>query len=242
MLLMLYLDRRLWKNVPPFPRNSALGVLVLWIIPLLWHPLVQSQGFNRGIALVLHKLISSVDANDECIDLLYQAWYLNDGALAGNHSASCVLRAMDIMGPALVMDIIEEMGPALGLCIKFAKCELFSSKGNATFPPAVKCSLLPNLDILGTPVGDYLHCSRFITEKCCEKLLASLVDVKGVQSPGGVHITAHVWRFCKLVHLTWITPPSLASNALVSVDEDVRQCFVLCSAIEISDTVETGSA
>ena len=86
--------------------------------PLLWRPLVQSQGFNRGIALVLHKLISSVDANDECIDLLYQAWYLDDDALAGNHSA--VLRAMDIiekMGPALGLHIIEEMGPALGLHI-----------------------------------------------------------------------------------------------------------------------------
>ena len=42
--------------------------------------------------------------------------------------------------------------------------------------------------------------------------------------------------FCKLVHLTQVTPPSLASDALVSFDEDVRQCFVLCSAIEVSDT------
>ena len=31
-------------------------------------------------------------------------------------------------------------------------------------------------------------------------------------------------------------PASLASDALVSFDEDVRQCFVLSSAIEVSDT------
>ena len=39
-----------------------------------------------------------------------------------------------------------------------------------------------------------------------------------------------------MVHLTRVTPPSLASDALVSFDEDVRQCFVLSSAIEVSDT------
>ena len=119
---------------------------------------------------LLHKLISSVEADEECVDLLYQAQYLDDGALAGNRPA--VLQAVHI---------IEEMG-LLWACI--------STLPN---PPAVKCSLLPNLDILGVPVGDYLHCSRFIANKCAEskKLLSSLVDVAG----GGLHIAAHVWRF-----------------------------------------------
>ncbi|KAL5515643.1 hypothetical protein EMCRGX_G000838 [Ephydatia muelleri] len=53
------------------------------------------------------------------------------------------------------MHSIEEMGPALDLYSNFFKCELFSSKGNTSFPPAVKYSLLPNLDILGAPIGDY---------------------------------------------------------------------------------------
>ena len=120
-------------------------------------------------ALVLQTLISSVDADDDCVDLLCQAWYmyLNDGVLAGVHPA--VVRAMHI---------IEEMGSALGLHINFAKCELLSSKGNTSFPPAVKCSLLPNLDILGALVGDYLHCSKFIADKCAEskKLHQSLIS------------------------------------------------------------------
>ncbi|KAL5500201.1 hypothetical protein EMCRGX_G011720 [Ephydatia muelleri] len=150
--------------------------------------LVHSLGFNRGIPWVpysLHwpckKLISGVDADDECMDLLYQAWYLDD---------------------------------------------------------AVMCSLLPNLDILGAPVGDYLHCSRFIADKCAEskKLLTSLVDVAGVDLQVAFTLLCMCGGFCKLVHLTRVTPPSLASDALVSFDEDVRQCFVLCSAIEVSDT------
>ena len=157
------------------------------------------------------------------MDLLYQAWYLDDGALAGNRPA--VLRAMHI---------IEEVGPALGLYIK---CELFSSKGNASFPPAVKCSLLPNHDILGAPVGDYLHCSRFIADKCAEskKLLTSLVDVAGVDLQVAFTLLRMCGGFCKLVHLSRVTP-SLTSDALVSFDEDVRHCFVLCSAIEVSST------
>ena len=217
--------------MPPFSPKFCLGCLGVM------HPLGQissESGVQQGdplgpllFALVLQKLISSVDADDECMDLLYQASYLYDGALAGNRPA--VLRAMHI---------IEEMGPALGLYINFTKCELFSSKGNASFPPAVKCSFLPNLDILGAPVGDYLHCSRFIADKSAEskKLLTRLVEVAGV----GLQVAFTLLRMCGgcciLVHLTRVTPPSLASDAIVSFDEDVRQCFVLRSAIEDSDT------
>ena len=139
-----------------------------------------------------------MDADDESVDLLYQAWYLDEGVLAGDRPA--VLRAMHI---------IEEMGPALGLHINFAKCELFSSKGNTFFPPAVTFSILPNMDILGAPVGDYLHCSKFIADKCAEskKLLTSLVDVD-------LQVAFTLLRmcggFCKMLHLTTVTPPSLA--------------------------------
>eukprot|EP00731_Ephydatia_muelleri_P017684 Em0010g782a len=76
--------------------------------------------------------------------LITFAYYLDDGALAGNRPA--------VLG---AMHSIEEMGPALDLYSNFSKCELFSSKGNTSFPPAVKYSLLPNLDILGAPIGDY---------------------------------------------------------------------------------------
>ena len=98
-----------------------------------------------------------MEVDEERVDLLYQALYLDDGALAGNCPA--MLRAVHI---------IKEIGPSLGLYINFAKCELLSSKGNNSFPPAVKCLLQPNLDILGAPVGDYLHCSRFIANKCAD--------------------------------------------------------------------------
>ena len=159
---------------------------------MLWHPLgrISSEsGVQQGdplgpllFALVLQKLVSSLDADDECAEILLQAWYFDDGALAGTRPA--VLRALHL---------IEDLGPALGLHVNLAKCELFSREGS--FPPDVRCSLLPNLDILGAPIGDYLHCSKFIAGKCAEssRLLSGLVDVAAVDLQVANYPVAHVW-------------------------------------------------
>ena len=55
-------------------------------------------------ALVLRKLVSSIEADDGCFDLSLNLWYLDDGVLAGERSA--VVRALHL---------IEELGPHLGL-------------------------------------------------------------------------------------------------------------------------------
>ncbi|KAL5517148.1 hypothetical protein EMCRGX_G002629 [Ephydatia muelleri] len=69
-------------------------------------------------ALVLHKLVSSIEADDDCINLSFNAWYLDDGLLAGERSA--VVRALHL---------IDELGPHLGLLINYPKCEVFSRNG-----------------------------------------------------------------------------------------------------------------
>ena len=81
--------------------------------PFLWHPLgmITSQsGVQQGdplgpmlFALVLPKLVSSVEADDGCFNLLLNHWYLDDGVLAGDRLA--VSRALNL---------IEELGPNLG--------------------------------------------------------------------------------------------------------------------------------
>ena len=118
--------------------------------PLLWHPLglissecVVQQGDPLGLlllSLALQKYVSSIDADDDCINLLLQAWYMDDGVLAGN---------------CLAVQLVEELGPVLGIHINFSKYELFSRMGNTSFPPLVKCSFLPEfsadqLEITGT--------------------------------------------------------------------------------------------
>ncbi|KAL5497035.1 hypothetical protein EMCRGX_G013429 [Ephydatia muelleri] len=109
--------------------------------------------------------------------------------------------------------------------------------GNTAFPPSVRSSLLPNLDILGTPIGDYLHCTRFICEKISQAkgLLSALVDVAAAD----LHVATSLLRicgsFCKLVHLARTTPPSISADSLQSFDEEVRICFSSCLAVDIPD-------
>ena len=65
--------------------------------PLLCHPLgrITSEcGVQQGdplspllFSLALHKLVSTIDADDDCFSLLLQAWYLDDGVLAGSRPA-----------------------------------------------------------------------------------------------------------------------------------------------------------
>ena len=80
--------------------------------PLLWHPMgrifsetVIQQGDPLGallFALVLQKILNALDADDDFIHILYQAWYLNDGTLAGKKSAIlCALSLLDSIGPSL---------------------------------------------------------------------------------------------------------------------------------------------
>ena len=41
--------------------------------------------------------------------------------------------------------------------------------------------------------------------------------------------------YCKLVHLTRATPPSLCADSLKFFDEDIRLYFSSCLAVDVSD-------
>ena len=158
--------------------------------------------FNKGTRL-----------GHECLQLLLQAWYFDEGVLAGKRSA--VLRALNL---------IEELGPPIGLVINFSKCEVFSPQGNHLFPPAVKSSLSPILEILGVPIGDYLHCSCFIAENCSKAkvLFTALVEVAEADLHVAVSLLHICGSYCKLVRLARTTPPSLSCESLKFFDEEVR--------------------
>ena len=172
------------------------------------------------LALVLHKLVTSIDADNDCFHLLLEAWYLDDGALAGERSA--VLRALQL---------IEELGPHLGLNIKVSR------GGKSLFPPVVKSSLLlPNLVILGVPIGDYVHCAQFILEKCTisKALLNALVDVSAVDLHVAFSLLCMCGSYCKLVHITRATPPSFCADSLQYFK--IRLCFASCLAVNVPDS------
>ena len=75
----------------------------------------MQQGDPLGPLFFALVLVSAIDADDECLDLLFQAWFLDDGVLAGKKAS--VLRAVSIL---------EEFGPSLGIFINLSKCEVFS--------------------------------------------------------------------------------------------------------------------
>ena len=161
-------------------------------------------------ALVFQKLVSSIEADDSCFDLSLNRWYLDDGMLARERSAVvCALH------------LIEELGPHLGLHINLHKSELFSKSGNSHFPETVKSSILPHLDILGSPIGDFLHCSRFFAEKLVpfKALLRAMSDVASVDLHVAISLLRLCGGFCKIVHVTRTTYPS---QPLCGFHEDLR--------------------
>eukprot|EP00731_Ephydatia_muelleri_P020959 Em0013g686a len=110
-------------------------------------------------------------AKDSCCPLLFHTWYQDDGALAGPRSSLC-----------RVLTLILELGPPLGLHINISKCEVFRCKGFSSFPPEMKQSGEPNLDILDVPIDIADFCLAFIFRKhvAVNQLLSSLEEVGAV--------------------------------------------------------------
>ncbi|KAL5457666.1 hypothetical protein EMCRGX_G034950 [Ephydatia muelleri] len=97
------------------------------------------------------------------------------------------------------------MGPDRGLSINLAKCELFSPTIKSSFPPVAK------------------------------KLLSVLLEM----ADSDLHVAISLLRicggFCKLVHVSRTTPPSLSSEALRAFDGETRSCFSACLAADVTD-------
>ena len=150
--------------------------------PTLWHPLGQlssETGVQQGdplgpllFSLVLHKLVLSIAQEKDCLSLLSNRWYLDDGVLSGHSQA--VTRAVTL---------IQEMGPSLGLFINVSKCELLGHGDLSSFPPEMKVSRVPNLEILGAPIGDPIFCA---TKACrCSETPIPIGRSRCRGSPGG---------------------------------------------------------
>ena len=84
--------------------------------PALWHPLdtISSEiGVQQGdllgpvlFCLVLQQVVSANAKDADCASLLLHKWYIDDGVVAG-----------PIAAIARVLNIIQDRGPPLGLCI-----------------------------------------------------------------------------------------------------------------------------
>ena len=88
---------------------------------------------------------------------------------------------------------------------------------SAQFPSAIKRSSVPNMEILGAPIGDKECCIDFVAQKRANasKLLAQMEQVGSTDSQVALLLFGLCGGFCKLVHISRSTPPSLISDALM---------------------------
>ena len=136
---------------------------------------------------------------------------------------------------------MEELGLQLGLHINHSKCELFSQNADfAMFPSQMKTSTEPNLH--GHPgyshiyIGDFQHCLFISSKRAMAIILLESLESVGSQDPRVALILLHFCGgFCKLSHIARTTSPALATKELALFDNNVRQSFTECLALDPSD-------
>ena len=165
--------------------------------------------------------------DEECADLSHNAWYLDDGSLAGK-SAS-VLRALNI---------VSSQGPELGFNINFKKCELYGTGDLSSFPSAIQTSNTYHLELLGAPIGDSEYCNQFISRKhqAALALLSTLEEIGSLDPQVALALLCLCSGFCKLIHIARVTPPHLILNTMQRYDSDIRRSFANCTGVDVSDT------
>ena len=204
--------------------------------PYLWHTmgnLTSECGVQQGdplgpllFSLVLNILVSEIVLEPGCANLLYHAWYLDDGVVAGSSTEVC-----------RVLAILEERGHSLGLHVNINKCEVFCHSDLSHFPPSMKQSHQPNIEILGIPIGDLDFCTTFISHKhgLAKQLMLQIEEVGALDPQVALMLLRTCSGFCKLSHLARATPPSLSVKALELFDQDVRSCLSQSTSVELTD-------
>ena len=143
-----------------------------------------------------------------------------------------------LAGPPLsasnALNIIRDIP---GLYLNPSKCELFNRCNDfKLFPPEMKTSTCPNLDILGSPIGDAQYCSSYIASKRSAASNLSGIEKVALQDPH-VLLYCYVVRMCgsfsKLSHIAHTPPPTIVTDELGFFDQDVVNCLSECLAIEM---------
>ena len=163
----------------------------------------MQQGDPLGplfFSLVLNCLITAI-TKDSGYPLLFHAWYLDDGALAGPRSSLCSVLKL----------IQERLCPSLGLHINISKYEVFSCKGLSSFPPEMKHWIIWEFLLVLLTSAQPSSLKKHVAVK---QILSSLEEV-GVVDP---HVAFTLLRicggFCKLVHLARTIHPLHTTKAL----------------------------
>ena len=154
---------------------------------------------------------------------------------------------MDTIVSAL--HVIETEGPALGLNLNLAKCELFTPAvdnfdtrinypglGFVGFPDSLHLrSTTPNFVLLGSPFGDLDFCAQHVAKlrSANNRLLDLFPKLQDTQV--ALHLMRNCSSFSKLVYVARTTPPGLVHDSLRPCDDDTRACFSTVAVLQLTD-------
>ena len=189
--------------------------------PFLWwngNELRSRGGVQQGdplgpflFSLVLHSLVLKI--KEECPDLKLNIWFLDDGTIVG--SIPLVLKAYNIIG---------NVGPALGLNMNVAKCEVhwptMDMEALSCFPAAVKRVSPAGVDLLGAPMGSTEFCHEYIRKHVVRKTQSSLEALADIEDS---QIEVALLRSClgqpKTVYAMRTLEPEIVREPLEEFDE-----------------------
>jgi len=192
---------------------------------------VQSmEGVQQGdplgpllFALVMHVLLQEISA--EIPDLDVNRAYLDDAVFAG--------KSADVLK---VLRVLEERGPAVGLHLNHAKCELIASPAAAhvlsSFPaaiPAKQRATDGNFSMLGTPIGTPAYCAQYLREHALEPAERTLSALSRVNDPQiALTLLRQCSGFCQMVYALRTTPSTYIREMCKDFDLLVLKAFESC--------------
>ena len=92
----------------------------------------------------------------------------------------------------------------------------------------------PNFVILGSPIGDKSFCEGFLSSA----IRASNILHQQLQKLEDPQFALTLLRQCavffKFTHIARTTPPNLIQSVIATFDDNVRVCFMECTAIDLS--------
>ncbi|KAL5484071.1 hypothetical protein EMCRGX_G020510 [Ephydatia muelleri] len=151
---------------------------------------VLASACKAGAEKVVHSLRKCIENSWESEDFAVFKVDMSNAFNRGTISSQSGVQQGDPLGPVLFALVLRKLVSSIKAddgCFDLSlnlwyvddgvlaglspNVRCFSKSGNSHFPDTVKSSILPNLEILGSPIGDFIYCSLFFAENLCSDSL-----------------------------------------------------------------------
>jgi hypothetical protein len=186
------------------------------------------QGDPLGPLYFCTSLLEIVDAIAKLEDVVYNKWYMDDGGVIA-----------PVATLQLVWDILQKMGPALGMQLNPAKCEfswldpdcqnpcpiVVNGKDGRPAPESEQIIFVPtnNIEMLGVPLGDAVFNASYVTKKLLNKAstLVKLTEFDDVQA--AMFVLRSSYGIVRATHFMRTTPLAFWRDAAGEFDAKIQE-------------------